>query len=83
VAERMRQTARMRLANQNSNSLSFRPQWSWPLLAALFRVIGGEAVTLSFSAANGGTRVTVSGKVGGDAEKVADRDFWAQTLGAD
>jgi hypothetical protein len=79
----MRQTARMRLANQNSNSLSFRPQWSWPLLAALFRVIGGEAVTLSFSAANGGTRVTVSGKVGGDAEKVADRDFWAQTLGAD
>jgi hypothetical protein len=79
----MRQTAKMRLSNQDSNSLSFRPQWSWPLLAALFRVVGGEAVTVNFSAANGGTRVTVSGKVGGDAEKVANRDFWAQTLSSD
>jgi hypothetical protein len=83
VTERMRQTAKMRLANQDSKLLSFRPQWSWPLLAALFRVIGGEAVTLNFSAADDGTRVTVSGKVGGDAEKVANRDFWAQTLGTD
>jgi hypothetical protein len=40
VTDRMKQTAKMRLANQDSNSLSFRPQWSWPLLAALFRVIG-------------------------------------------
>ncbi|HUA46054.1 MAG TPA: hypothetical protein VMA77_12540 [Solirubrobacteraceae bacterium] len=80
VTERMRQAAKMRLASHDSNSLSFRPQWSWPLLAALFRVIGGEAVTLSFSAANGGTRITVSGKVAGDAEKVANQDFWAQTL---
>jgi len=80
VSDRMRQSAKMRLANQDSDSLSFRPQWSWPLLAALFRVIGGEAVTLNFSAADGGTRVTVSGKVGGDAEKVANREFWAQTL---
>ena len=79
----MRQTAKMRLADQNSDSLSFRPQWSWLLLAALFRVIGREAVMLNFSAANGGTRVTVSGKVGGDAQKVANRDFWAQTLGTD
>jgi hypothetical protein len=83
VIERVRQTAKMRLANQDSNSLAFRPQWSWPLLAALFRVIGGEAVKLNFSAADGGTRVTVSGKVGGDAEKVANRDFWTQTLGTD
>lgn len=37
---------------------------------------------LSFSAANGGTRVTISGKVGGDAEKVANQHFWAQTLSA-
>jgi hypothetical protein len=83
VIERMRQTAKMRLTDQNSDSLSFRPQWSWPLLAALFRVIGGEAVTVNFSAADGGTRVTVSGKVGGDSQTVANRDFWAQTLGTD
>lgn len=53
------------------------------MLAALFRVLGGEAVKLSFSAGDGGTRVTVSGKVGGDAEKVANRDFWAETLSSE
>ena len=83
VTEQMRQTAKMRLASQASNSLSFRPQWSWPMLVALSRMLGGEAVKLNFSAGDGGTRVTVSGKVGGDAEKVANRDFWAQTLGMD
>ena len=83
VTEQMKQTARMRLAGRDSNALSFRPQWSWPLLAALFRVIGGEAVKLSFTADDGGTHGTVSGKVGGDAEKVANRDFWAQALNAD
>ena len=82
VAEQMKQTAKMRLASQDANSLSFRPQWSWPLLAALFRVVGGESVNLSFSAGDDGTQVKVSGKVGGDAEKVANRDFWVQTLGA-
>jgi len=82
VSERMKQTAKMRLASSDSSSLSFRPQWSWPLLAALFRVVGGEAVNLSFTAGDDGTQVKVSGKVGGDAEKVANRDFWAQTLGA-
>jgi hypothetical protein len=82
VTEQMKQTAKMRLASQDSNSLSFRPQWSWPLVAALFRVIGGEAVKLSFRAGDGGTHVAVSGKVGGDAARIANQDFWAQTLNA-
>jgi hypothetical protein len=82
LTEQLRQTAKMRLAGQDSNSLSFRPQWSWPVLAALFRMVGGEAIKVTFTAANGGTSVTVAGKVGGDGEKVANRDFWAQTLGA-
>jgi hypothetical protein len=82
VTEQMSQTAKMRLASQDSNSLSFRPKWSWPLVAALFRMIGGEAVKLNFSADDGGTHVTVSGKVGGDAGKVANREFWAETLSA-
>lgn len=81
VTERMPQTAKMRLANQDSNSLLSRPQWSWPALAAVFRIVGGEAVTLGFNADNGGTRVTVSGKVGGDAEKIANQEFWGKTLG--
>jgi hypothetical protein len=37
-------------------------------------------VSLALSAADDETRVTVSGKVGGDAEKVVNRDFWAQAL---
>jgi hypothetical protein len=83
VTAQMRQTTKMRLAGQDSNSLSFRPQWSWPVLGALFRMISGEAVKLNFTAADGGTRVTVAGKVGGDGEKIANRDFWAQTLSAE
>jgi hypothetical protein len=83
VTGQMRQTAKMRLASQDADSLSFRPQWSWPLLAALFRVIGGEEVKLNFTAAEGGTHATITGKVGGAGEKVANRDFWAQTLSAD
>jgi len=42
VSEQMRQTAKMRrLASQDSTSLSFRPQWRWPLLVALFRMMAG------------------------------------------
>lgn len=83
VTEQMRQTAKMRLSSQDPESLSFRPKWGFPLVAALFRMIGGEGVKLNFTAAEGGTRVTVSGKVGGDGEKVANRDYWAETLSAD
>jgi len=82
VTDQLRQTAKMRLASEQSNSLTFRPQWSWPLLAALYRMISGEAVKVNLSAIDSGTRVAVSGKVAGGAEKVADRQFWAQTLGA-
>ncbi len=53
------------------------------MLVALSRMLGGEAVKLNFSAGNGGYQRHGSGKVGGDAEKVANRDFWAQTLGMD
>jgi len=83
VTGEMRQTAKMRLASEDSNSLSFRPQWSWPLLAALFSMIGGARVKLDFTAGDGAPRVTVAGKVGGDGETIANRDFWTQTLGAD
>jgi hypothetical protein len=83
VAAQMSQAAKMRLATESPNSLVFRPKWSFPLVVALFRVIAGETVKLDFSAADGETRATVTGNVGGDAEKVANRDFWAQTLGAD
>jgi len=82
VTDQLRQTANMRLAKEQSNSLTFRPQWSWPLLATLYRIISGETVEVNLSAIDNGTRVAVSGRVAGGAEKVADRQFWAHTLGA-
>lgn len=80
VTEELRQSAQMRLTNEDSNSLTFGPQWSWPLLVALSRRISGETVKLDFSAADGGTRVAVSGKVAGGAEKVAKQEFWTSAL---
>ncbi|HUA45294.1 MAG TPA: hypothetical protein VMA77_08720 [Solirubrobacteraceae bacterium] len=84
VTERLRVAGRMRLAGEDANSLTFRPRWSFPLLLAASRTIGGETVKLNFSAGDGGTgtRVAVAGKVGGSVRKLATREFWAETLQA-
>ncbi|MGO9904938.1 MAG: hypothetical protein ACLP4R_07615 [Solirubrobacteraceae bacterium] len=84
VTERMRVAGRMRLASEDSSSLTFRPGWSFPVFLAASRMISGETVTLSFSAGDGagGTRVAVSGKVGGAAKRLATREFWTETLQA-
>jgi hypothetical protein len=81
LIERLRRAAKMRLAGEQPNSLTFRPRWSWPLLLALYRVVSGEVVNVRFSAAEGGTQIAVSGKVAGNAEAIADREFWAEMLG--
>ena len=80
LIERLRRSARMRLAGEQPNSLTFRPRWSWPVLLALYRMLSGEAVNVKFSAGDGGTQVAVSGKVGGNAEAVADEEFWTEIL---
>jgi hypothetical protein len=82
MIERLRRSAKMRLANQQPSALTFRPRWSWPVLLALYRMLSGEVVNVSFSAGEGGTRVAVSGKVAGNAEAVADREFWTEIVGA-
>ena len=81
LIERLRRSASMRLAGEQPNSLTFRPRWSWPLLLALYRVLSGEVVHVRLSAGEGGTQVAVSGKVAGNAEAIADREFWAEMLG--
>ena len=81
LIERLRRSAAMRLAGEQPNSLTFRPRWSWPVLLALYRMLSGEVVKVSFSAGEGGTQVAVSGKVAGNAEAVADREFWAEIVG--
>jgi hypothetical protein len=84
VTERVRTAGRMRLAAEDPSSLTFKPGWSFPVFLAASRMIGGETVKLSFSAGDGGggTRVAVSGKVGGSAKRLATREFWAETLQA-
>ena len=81
LIERLRRSAKMRLAGEQPNSLTFRPRWSWPLALALYRVLSGEVVHVRFSAGEGGTAVAVSGKVAGNAEAIADREFWTEILG--
>jgi hypothetical protein len=82
VTERVRVTGRMRLAAEDSSSLTFRPGWSFPVFLAASRMISGETVKLSFTAGDGGggTQVAVSGKVGGSAKRLGTREFWAETL---
>jgi hypothetical protein len=82
LIERLRRSAKMRLAGEQPSALTFRPRWSWPVLLALYRMISGEVVNVSFSAGEGGTQVAVSGKVAGNAEAIADREFWTEIVGA-
>ena len=70
LVERMRRSAKMRLAGEQAGSMTFRPRWSWPLLLALYHQISGEAVHVKFSAAEGGrTAVAISGKVAGTQKR--------------
>jgi hypothetical protein len=82
VTERLRVVGRMRLASEDSSSLTFRPRWTFPILLAVTRTIAGETVQLSFTAGDPGTRVAVAGKVGSSARRLATREFWAETLQA-
>jgi hypothetical protein len=80
VTERLHNAGSMRLAGEDASSLTFRPRFTFPVILATTRMITGETVKLSFNAGGGGTVVTVSGKVGGSARKLATREFWAETL---
>jgi hypothetical protein len=82
VTERLRSAASMRLAGEDGSSLTFKPRWTFPVTLAATRLIGGEGVKLSFTAANGATQVAVSGKVGNSSSKVASREFWTEALQA-
>jgi hypothetical protein len=80
VTEQVLRSADMRPAHEAPDSMAFRPQWSWPLLVALTRRIRGENINLEFRPSDLGTNVAVTGKVAGNAETVASREFWARTL---
>jgi hypothetical protein len=84
VKKQMRDAAKMKLASEDPSTLAFSPVLSWPLFIAASRAAGGENVTLSFAPDGAGTQVAISGKISGkNANVVASREFWAQTLGAE
>lgn len=80
VTEQVRQSAAMRPAQDTPGAMVFRPKLGWPLLVSLTRQIRGENINLKFSATGDGTMIAVTGKVAGDAEMVASREFWTKTL---
>lgn len=80
ITQEVRRSAAMGPAGEETDSLTFRPQWGWPLVAAVTRRVRGEKINLRFNATDLGTTVAVTGKVAGPAEKVANREFWTRTL---
>jgi hypothetical protein len=80
VTEQVFKSADMRPAQEEADSMAFRPPWGWPLLLTLTRRLRGENINLKFRASDGGTTVAVTGKVAGAGETVASREFWTKTL---
>ena len=54
------------------------------MLVSLYHSLGGEQMTVKFeSGAQGGTRVTINGKVAGSSHTLAsDPEHWSEALGA-
>jgi hypothetical protein len=78
----------MRLGKQTATSLTYKPKLVVPLLVGttvwVGHVLSAEQINVTFApnGAEGGTRITVSGKVGHGGEAVADREFWTEALRA-
>jgi hypothetical protein len=80
VTEQVLESADMRPGHDAPDSMAFRPQWGWPLLVAVTRRVRGENINLEFRPTDLGTNVAVTGKVAGQAEQVASREFWTRAL---
>jgi hypothetical protein len=78
----------MRLGKAKANSLTYKPKLVAPLpistLVWLGRVLSAERVNVTFApdGSDGGTHITVAGKVGRGSEAIADREFWSEVLTA-
>ena len=82
VTERLRRSAHMRLDRQEGSTLSFSPQLRFPLAVWIYRRLSGEKLKVSFSGDRTETHVAVSGKLGGNAQVAADREFWQELISA-
>ncbi len=73
----------LRLTKRGGGELGYTPRVQWPFLVMLYHKLSGEQMTVRFEpGAEGGTRVTISGKVSGSNHMLAaDPEHWSDALG--
>ena len=74
----------LRLTGNESGQLSYKPRVQFPFLVMLWHNLNGERMTVRFEpAAEGGSRVSISGAVAAGREPLAaDPEHWSAPLGA-
>lgn len=74
----------LRLTKRGAGELGYKPRVQFPFLIMLWHNLSGEHMTAKFEpGADGGTRVTISGKVAsGNHGLAADSEHWSEALGA-
>lgn len=74
----------LRLTKRGAGELGYKPRVQFPFLIMLWHNLNGEQMTVKFEpGTDGGTHVTISGKVGGGNHGLAaDPEHWTEGLGA-
>jgi hypothetical protein len=74
----------LRLSKRGAGELGYTPRVQWPFLVMLYHKLSGEQMTVRFEqGSEGGTLVTISGKVAGGNRMLAeDPEHWSEALGA-
>jgi hypothetical protein len=74
----------LRLTKRGAGELRYTPRVQWPFLVMLYHKLSGERMTVRFEpGSEGGSRVTISGKVAGSSHMLAeDAEHWSEALGA-
>ncbi len=71
------------LTKRSVGELGYTARMKFPLLVALYHRLSGEQMTVRFEpGADGGTHVTINGKVAGGNHMLAeDPEHWSEALG--
>jgi hypothetical protein len=72
----------LRLTRQSGGELQYRPRVQFPFMLMLWHNLNGERMTVRFEDGDGGgTRVLISGAVGGGSVELAsDPEHWSEAL---
>jgi hypothetical protein len=74
----------LRLTKRGAGELGYTPRVQFPFLVMLYHKLSGEQMTVKFEpGAEGGTSVTIRGKVAGSNHMLAeDPEHWSEALAA-